>query len=98
MREHLNKQDVLNSINDVMNDRTILHKFRALRKRINRIAADVVEVKSGEWENMSEVDNAYVNTYRCSACGTTFWIDEIPKDVNYNYCPNCGAKMGEEHW
>ena len=45
MSEHLNKQDVLNAINDVMNDRTILHKFRALRLRISRIpTADVEEV------------------------------------------------------
>ncbi len=58
-------------------------------------AADVAEVKSGAWENMSEIGSAYVNTYRCSACGTTFWIDESPEDANYNYCPNCGAKMGK---
>jgi|GEM_PF-691235 DNA-directed RNA polymerase subunit RPC12/RpoP len=58
-------------------------------------AADVVEDKSGAWENMNEIDSAYVNTYRCSACGTTFWIDESPEDANYNYCPNCGAKMGK---
>ena len=45
MSEYLNRQDVLNAINDVMNDSEILHKFRALRKRINQIAvADVAEV------------------------------------------------------
>ena len=59
-------------------------------------AADVEEVKHGKWENMTDVDSAYLNTYRCSACGTTFWIDEIPEDANYNYCPNCGAKMDKE--
>ena len=58
--------------------------------------SNVAEVKRGSWENMSEIDSAYVNTYRCSACGTTSWIDESPEDANYNYCPNCGAKMGKE--
>lgn len=59
-------------------------------------AADVEEVKHGKWENMTDVDSAYLNTYCCSACGTTFWIDEIPEDANYNHCPNCGAKMDKE--
>lgn len=71
--------------------------FLGMREELyNLPAADVVEDKSGAWENMSEIDSAYVNTCRCSACGTTFWIDESPEDANYNYCPNCGAKMDEE--
>lgn len=53
----------------------------------------VTEIRHGKWENMTDVDSAYLNTYRCSVCGTTFWIDEIPEDANYNHCPNCGAKM-----
>lgn len=58
--------------------------------------ADFKEIVHGKWENMTDIDSAYLNTYRCSACGTTFWIDEIPKDANYNHCPNCGAKMDKE--
>lgn len=58
--------------------------------------ADVEEVNHQKWENMTDIDSAYLNTYRCSGCGTTFWIDEIPEDVNYNRCPNCGAKMDKE--
>ena len=70
--------------------------FYYIANWLNKLpAADVEEVKHGEWENMNEIDSAYVNTYRCSACGTTFWIDERPEDANYNYCPNCGAKMGK---
>ena len=62
----------------------------------NQPAADVAEFSHGKWENMTEVDSAYLNTYRCSDCGTTFWIDEIPEDANYNHCPNCGAKMDKK--
>lgn len=58
--------------------------------------ADVQEVNHRKWENMTDIDSAYLNTYRCSGCGTTFWIDEIPEDANYNHCPNCGAKMDKE--
>ena len=43
---------------------------------------DVVEVKHGEWrENKTE----YM-LYGCSNC-------DCRVDYEFNYCPNCGAKM-----
>ena len=43
-------------------------------------------IKHGHWE--SKFENGKINTY-CSACGgITYGL--------YHYCPNCGAKMGEE--
>ena len=50
------------------------------------------EPKQGEWieEDMFDGDVAY----RCSACNELFCIIEgTPKDNEYNYCPNCGARM-----
>ena len=80
MAEYYRKEEVLKAINDIMTDSTILHKFRSLRLRINRIpAADVVEVKHGEWENNGDF-------YCCSEC-----INYTSYD--YDYCPYCGAKM-----
>ena len=74
----------------------IYNKSEPITVKTANDTADVEEVKHGKWENMTDIDSAYLNTYRCSACGTTFWIDEIPKDANYNHCPNCGAKMDKE--
>ena len=91
MSEYLNKQDILNAINDVMNDRTILHKFRALRKKINRIAtADVVAVKHGKWEEeLIEGGNGVAEVKSvCSLCGKT------NKHYMPPFCPHCGARMG----
>lgn len=45
----------------------------------------------GEWQEAPYVKNAIVPYYwylRCSECGY-----EIYDDVNYNYCPHCGADM-----
>ena len=42
---------------------------------------------NGEW-----IEDKY--TRKCSVCGSTYWMrggDE------WNYCPNCGAKNGEEN-
>lgn len=51
----------------------------------NAPAADVVEVRHGEW--------LYVHTYlrgRCSICQSPMQYDNQP------YCANCGAKMDGE--
>lgn len=58
-------------------------------------AADVVEVRHGEW-GIAQVETGNPFTYEqdqidvfvCSECATHFDISEAR-----NYCPNCGAKM-----
>lgn len=52
---------------------------------------DMQEVKHGEWIYV-DGDVGY-NVYRCSKCGEVISLDE---EKIYNYCPNCGAKMGGE--
>ena len=35
--------------------------------------------------------------YRCSNCGNVYYLNYGDvKDMGYNYCPNCGAKMESE--
>lgn len=42
---YIKLEDVLKAVNDIMTDSTILHKFRSLRLRINKLpTADVEEV------------------------------------------------------
>lgn len=53
-------------------------------------AADVAEVKHGEWipqiEYNFEIHDDDLAGYCCSICGL-FYIEQ------HNFCPNCGAKM-----
>lgn len=66
---------------------------------INRIiseipAADVVEVKHGEWIEKETLYDVY---YDCSVCGESFcFIEGKPTENLYKYCPNCGAKIDGE--
>ncbi len=61
-------------------------------------AADVVEVKHGEWLQTKEpLGHQDVDCIECSVCHDSWVIDE---DFDFefhkqywNYCPNCGAKM-----
>ena len=46
-------------------------------------AADVAEVKHGRWIKHKYFDE-------CSECYTMVIL-------RYNYCPNCGARMGKEN-
>lgn len=55
------------------------------------------EPKTGKW--LAEIGyDGEVIYYECQHCGGAFTlIDGTPEENNYNYCPNCGAKMrGEE--
>lgn len=50
--------------------------------------ADVQEVKHGIWSEYADrdFDGNLFYTYTCSCCNKVFYH-------NYNYCPNCGARM-----
>ena len=61
-------------------------------------AADVVEVRHGEWMQTTEpLGWSDVDCIECSACGESWVIsDELCFDDykdGWKYCPNCGAKM-----
>lgn len=65
-----------------------------LIRRINRIAAaDVTPVRHGRWI-AKNVDGSWrVDT--CSVCNKdTHYVRFAPE---YDYCPNCGAKMDGGH-
>lgn len=58
-------------------------------------AADVVEVRHGEW--IAHDDDWCGTYYTCSACGCDWTtIDGTPQENNMKYCPECGSKMGGE--
>ena len=59
-------------------------------------AADVVEVRHGEWlyhECVSSYDGA-ISGYSCSHCGVFVDEEEFENDkFHKKFCGNCGAKM-----
>lgn len=60
----------------------------------NDPAADVAPVVHGEWIEKQRHEHfpsgkPYIADY-CSVCGKR-------GSAEYNYCPNCGAKMGGKH-
>ena len=87
-KEYIEREAVLNEqmeichwdgLNDSYDD------FVAVKDILAIPAADVVEVRHGEWR--------YGDKYKtCSLCGATTLMYSSGT-AYWNYCPNCGAKM-----
>lgn len=57
--------------------------------------ANVQEVRHGKW--IYEDSDIGWADYKCSACGECFVLEAgTPQENEYNFCPNCGAKMDKE--
>lgn len=55
-------------------------------------------IKGGRWEKITGMaPPEFHGHYTCSICG---WCDKrlttLRREMNYNFCPNCGAKMTED--
>lgn len=74
--------NVYEVLTDYYHQRTEM-QHRALKEALGRVPT-VDPVKHGKWVELRPLKNIFV----CSLCGQ--W-----GDYHWNYCPNCGAKMGE---
>ena len=54
---------------------------------------DAVEVVHGRWKAHKPDCRGYTASFICSCCEDTIYTDYCMKECEYNYCPNCGAKM-----
>ena len=56
----------------------------------NGDAIEISRVRHGEWEWDTE------DIYRCSNCAEKSHVKEVMGHPEWDYCPNCGAKMDLE--
>lgn len=59
-------------------------------------AADVAPVRRGRWEALDRDCRGYAITYECSSCKQLITLPYPMKWMDYDYCPNCGARMEVE--
>ncbi len=66
----------------------------AIAKIRNASSVDVSPIANGRWYQRTYMDEDW-NCYTCSVCDEDYvLISDTPEENNYNFCPNCGAKMG----
>ena len=53
-----------------------------------------VERKHGKWVVLYDEDSPQDGIWKCSNCGYIRFVDDITPT---NYCPNCGADMGDSN-
>ena len=64
------------------------------RRRIEEIpAVDAVEVRHGRWIQKEDKDWAGGGKTLCSKCKYGYSWKMYFEPENFNFCPNCGAKM-----
>lgn len=59
-------------------------------------AADVQTVKRGRWIAENRDNRGYADCYTCTNCNCYTYTYTLMKDCEYDYCPNCGARMEQE--
>lgn len=74
----------------LLRERELCAFIEAILRVKDAPAADVVEVKHGEW--ISDDGDVLFHCSECEAQISTSWDYES----DWGYCPNCGAKMDGE--
>lgn len=63
----------------------------------NAPSINAVPVVHARWERMDEYCN-HAREFKCTACKRSVHYDYFTRSCDYDFCPNCGAKMdGVEH-
>lgn len=72
-------------IEELSNDFYLVHKDTPF--------ADVEEVKHGSWKGLKPDNRGYTEKFQCSECKCITTLYLYQQECDYEYCPNCGAKM-----
>lgn len=60
---------------------------------LNVPSADVQPIKHGRWIADNKDNRGYADCYTCTNCDDYVYTFTLMKDCEFEYCPNCGARM-----
>ena len=85
MDDLISRQAAIDALWAIKNERESVYYTSAIYNAVDAIEALPSAERRGRWIETTTEDPCY---YRCSECGRQ-------TDDEYNYCPNCGARMEE---
>ena len=94
MTDHIKRAEALKAANEWVSEACmapVMRVSRLLDKLAKVPAADVAEVVHGRWIDGAEDFTCGNHNAECSICRCYVSWDGCDED--FNYCPNCGAKM-----
>ena len=59
-------------------------------------AVDAEPVRHGKWTARRPESRGYTEEFLCSVCDRIVYMPYMAKECDYEYCPNCGAKIDKE--
>ena len=98
MKEYIERETAINAIENDCLELVYYTKEDAIQCVKAIPAADVAPVRRGRW-TIAEDDYYGLNIVKCSVCHEEWCFEERDDvfDLNYHYCPNCGAYMMGEN-
>ena len=75
---------------DAVNSLTYPSSLVDVKYKLIELPSAQPEQKVGKWIKL------YAGNYKCSVCGDWWGNDNNEMVEDFNYCPNCGARMVTE--
>lgn len=88
MTDLISRQAAIEAIGEV---HPLDYNGQAILTRLKELPT-IDPVKHGKWVKREGSDWEWAQEYNCSEC-RKYRLVVTPKEWEWNYCPNCGAKM-----
>ena len=100
MSDYISREDVIKKIAEIQDKATTgiedVAYYRAIKIIRDMPAADVQPVKRGSWIAENRDNRRYADCYTCTNCHCYIYTYTLMKACDFDFCPNCGARMTEE--
>ena len=98
MRDLVERQKAIEAMSESLK-RVFPEHRQIAEKCLNALPSVTPKQERGKWEEKAVSDEKVIDEWqsaRCSACGKYHTAPYMYYFNNYNYCPNCGARMTKE--
>ena len=101
MADYIDRQAALDALDKLsLGETDAIKLFFRMNDYLKRMpSADVQPVRHGNWEERKVSDKNCIDEWQTACCSVCHKYHTTPYMYyfdNYNYCPNCGARMDGE--